>query len=380
MAPENLVPWVAVNLLQKLSPLQIRRALREFGSPLEVAFRVPVARLAAALGLKDGRAEAVAGARLGLKRRVDEEIRSAERLGVRLVTMADPDYPAEFGALPDGPAVLYLKGSLSPGVVRIAVVGSRRATAYGRRIASGLAAGLAAQGVEIVSGGARGVDTCAHLGALDAGCRTVAVMGSGFLCPYPSENQDLFDRIAKNGAVMTEFPMNMEPRGENFPRRNRLIAGLAAAVVVVEAAERSGSLSTASHALEQGREVMAVPGPVSSEQSAGCHRLIQQGAKLVHSVADVLEELSPMYSAALSPKAVPADESCPNLSGIGPDEATVLALLDDPEPVQLDALADRAPFGIARLQTALFGLEVRGAVEQLPGGYYLARLRRGADA
>jgi DNA processing protein len=379
MDPEALTGWIAVNLLRKLSPLQVRRAVQVFGSPLEVAFRVPAARLAAALGLKDGRAEAVADARPGLKRQVDDEIRSAERLGVRLVTMADPEYPEELAALPDGPAVLYLKGALPPGVVRIAVVGSRRATAYGRRIASGLAAGLAAQGVEIVSGGARGVDTCAHLGALEAGYRTVAVMGSGFLCPYPSENRELFDRIAENGAVMTEFQMNMEPRAENFPRRNRLIAGLAAAVVVVEAAERSGSLSTASHALEQGREVMAVPGPVSSEQSAGCHRLIQQGAKLVQSVADVLEELSPMYTAALAPgRPAPAEDAGPNLSGIGPDEAAVLALLDDPEPVQLDALADRAPFGIARLQTALFGLEVRGAVEQLPGGYYLARPQRGA--
>ena len=261
----------------------------------------------------------------------------------------------------------------------MAVVGSRRATAYGRRVATGLASGLAQRGVEIVSGGARGIDTCAHLGALEGGGTTIAVMGSGFNGPYPSENRDLFDRIAQSGAVMTEFPLDMEPRAENFPRRNRLISGLAAGVIVVEAAEKSGSLITAGHALEQGREVMAVPGPVSSDQSAGCHRLIQQGAKLVHSIGDVLEELSPMYRLALRPHGggEPVDAG-PNLRGISPDEEAVLALLNDPEPVQLDALADRAPFGIARLQAALFGLEVRGAVEQLPGRYYLARPRRGA--
>jgi DNA processing protein len=202
-------------------------------------------------------------------------------------------------------------------------------------------------------------------------------MGSGFRRLYPPENVEMFDKIADNGAIISEFPLDMEPKGENFPRRNRLIAGLSAAVVVVEAAERSGSLSTAGHALEQGREVMAVPGPVSSELSAGCHRLIQQGAKLVHSIGDVLEELSPMYAEALRSRvAAPSGEPEPTPVSLDPDEAAVLALLDDPEPVQLDALADRAPFGIARLQTALFGLEVRGAVEQLPGRYYLARPRR----
>jgi DNA processing protein len=174
--------------------------------------------------------------------------------------------------------------------------------------------------------------------------------------------------------VVSEFPLDAEPLPERFPRRNRLISGLAAAVVVVEAARRSGSLSTASHALDQGREVMAVPGPVSSDQSAGCHGLIQQGAKLIHEVEDILVELSPMYAAAI--QSAPADamkEEVPNLDGLQPDEAAVLALLDDPEPVQLDVLADHAPFGVARLQAALFGLEARGAVELLPGGHYLAR-------
>jgi DNA processing protein len=379
MPPGELSDWIALNSLSGVGPTIARRLLQRFSDPGVIAYRLGASDLRSAGGLRDDAVGAILASRPGLRRRAEEEVRACERLGIRLLTPGDPGYPAEFEVLPDGPVVLYMKGALTDGVVRIAVVGSRRATAYGRRVATGLASGLGLQGVEIVSGGARGIDTCAHLGALEAGARTIVVMGSGFRQLYPPENEDLFDRIAENGAIMTEFHLDMEPRGENFPRRNRLIAGLAAAVVVVEAAERSGSLSTAGHALEQGREVMAVPGPVSSEQSAGCHRLIQQGAKLVHSVGDVLEELSPMYSAALAPK-VPAPEGDPgpDLAGIGPDEVAVLALLDDPEPVQLDALADRAPFGIARLQTALFGLEVRGAVEQLPGRYYLARPRRGA--
>ena len=379
MVPEELVDWVALNLLQRLNPLQVRRAVRELGRPGEVAFRLSPARLAGAMHLKDGAEAAIAEGRKGLRRRAEDEVRAAEKLGIRLVTIGDPDYPAALETLPDGPILLYVRGAIPEGVVRIAIVGSRRCTAYGRRVATALGSGLALRGVEIVSGGARGIDTCAHLGALEGGGRTIAVMGSGFRCLYPRENEEVFAKIAENGAVITEFPLNMAPKPDNFPRRNRIISGLSAAVVVVEAAERSGSLITAAHALDQGREVMAVPGPVTSDQSAGCHRLIQQGAKLVHASADVLDELSPMYRGALRfPESGPAPDPGPNLDGIAPDEAAVLALLDDPEPVQLDALADRAPFGIARLQSALFGLEVRGAVEQLPGRYYLGRRRRGA--
>ncbi len=377
MAPEELVDWVALNLLQRLSPLQVRRALREVGNPGDVAFRMPPARLAGALGLRNGAEAGIAEGRRDLKRRSEEEIRTAGKLGIRLVAISDPHYPAALEPLPDAPILLYVRGAIPDGVVRIAIVGSRRCTAYGRRVAAALGQGLALRAVEIVSGGARGIDSCAHIGALDGGGRTIAVLGSGFGRLYPPENEEMFDRIAENGAVISEFPLDIAPLKENFPRRNRIISGLSAAVVVVEAAEKSGSLITAGHALEQGREVMAVPGPVTSDQSAGCHRLIQQGAKLVHCSADVLDELSPMYRQALAlPHPDPARDPGPGLDGIPPDEAVVLALLDDPEPVQLDALADRAPFGIARLQSALFGLEVRGAVEQLPGRYYLARPRR----
>jgi DNA processing protein len=199
----------------------------------------------------------------------------------------------------------------------------------------------------------------------------------------------LFEAIAASGAIVSEFPVETAPLAENFPRRNRLISALSAGTIVVEATDKSGSLITAGHALEQGREVMAVPGPVTSEQSRGCHRLIQQGAKLVQTVDDVVAELSPMYRDALGREETvppptgpaptdpaPSDRSAPGLS---PDERAVLALFDDPRPVHVDRLAENATFGMARLQTALFGLALRGCIDPMAGGYYVARPLRGTQ-
>ncbi len=376
MESGKLEDWVALGLLPGLGSANVRRAVALFGDPGEVAHRVPVAELRAALGIRDRAASAVAAIRPALRRMAESEVRRAEERGIAIVTPLDRRFPAALAEIPDPPPVLYMRGRLDEGVARVAVVGSRRASAYGRRVAAGLAAGLAARGVEVVSGGARGIDTCAHRGALEGEGRTVAVLGSGFLDPYPPENAPLFEEIAGRGALVGEFPLDTPPRAENFPRRNRLLSGLSAAVVVVEAALRSGSLTTAAHALDQGREVMAVPGPVSSDQSAGCHRLIQQGARLVQRVEDVIEELSPMYRSAIGapPRdpSTPGDDAVPR--GLTPDEEAILTLLrEDPEPVHLEGIVESAPFGVARVQAALFGLEVRSAVEQLPGGYYLAR-------
>jgi DNA processing protein len=317
-------------------------------------------------------------------RRVEAEWDAAVRKDLRILTRDDAEYPSMLAALPDAPVVLYVKGSLADGTVRLALVGSRRATAYGRQVARDLAGDLARLGVEIVSGGARGIDTCAHRGALEAGGRTVAVLGCGFAHTYPPENERLFEAITASGAILSEFPIDTAPVPENFPRRNRLISALSAGTIVVEATDKSGSLITAGHALEQGREVMAVPGPVTSEQSRGCHRLIQQGAKLVQTVDDVLSELSPMYRNALAreaPPAPPLAAAGPEAthSGLSPDEIAVLALFDDPRPVHVDRLADSAPCGIARLQTALFGLVLRGCIDPLAGGYYVARPRTGVN-
>lgn len=382
MPPERLVPWLALHLLPGVGPLTARRILEIHGDPFEVAFHLPASAWRGLPGVDAATVEGILAARPTLTRRVEAEWNAAVRKDVRIVSRDDAEYPSLLASLPDAPCVLYLKGTLAEGRVRVALVGSRRSTAYGRAVARGLAGELAELGAEVVSGGARGIDTWSHRGALEAGGRTVAVLGSGFAHTYPPENAELFAQIAASGAIVSEFPIETAPLPENFPRRNRLIAGLSAATIVIEATEKSGSLITAGHALDQGREVMAVPGPVGSDQSRGCHRLIQQGAKLVQSAVDVLDELSPMYRRSLLPDpstqppapeaAAPRDEP-----PLGEDESAVLALFDDPRPVHVDRLADAAPFGIARLQTALFGLALRGRIAPLAGGYYVARPRTG---
>ena len=382
MPPERLTNWIALHLLPGVGPLTARRALEVHGDPREVAFRLPAAAWREFPGIDATTAAEIVAARPALMSRVEAEWDAAVRRDLRILAREDAEYPSMLAALPDAPLILYVKGELPEGRVRLALVGSRRATAYGRQVARGLAGDLAGYGVEVVSGGARGIDTWAHRGALEAGGRTVAVLGCGFAHTYPPENKDLFAAIAGAGAILSEFSIETAPLAENFPRRNRLISALSAGTIVVEATDKSGSLITAGHALEQGREVMAVPGPVTSEQSRGCHRLIQQGAKLVQTVEDVLSELSPMYRDALAPNAggdavgspVPAE---PPISGLSPDELAVLSLFDDPRPVHVDQLADNATFGVARLQAALFGLALRGCIEPMAGGYYVARPRGG---
>jgi DNA processing protein len=323
-------------------------------------------------------------ARRTLRRRARKELERCRKSGVRLLVRGAPDYPAALEEIPDPPVLLYAWGEPAPGIVRIAVVGSRRPTSYGIGRAKALAGELAGRGVEIVSGGARGVDTLAHTEALRAGGRTLVVLGSGLARPYPRENRRLFEKIGERGAVLSEFPLDQGPKPGHFPRRNRLISGLSAAVLVVEANRRSGSLITARHAVEQGREVLAVPGPVTSERSVGCHRLIQEGARLAHDAQDVIAELPPLYAAALEdppPRADSAPASTPSaavpeaLRRGSPDELAVAGLLDRPEAVHLDELAESAPFGIARLQLALIGLQVQGVLEALPGRYYRRRDR-----
>jgi DNA processing protein len=380
--PEQLTDWLALHLLPGVGPLTARRALDVHGDPREVAFRLPATAWREFPGIDAIAAAEIVAARPTLMRRVEAEWDAAVRRDLRILARDDGEYPSMLAALPDAPVVLYVKGELPDGRVRLAVVGSRRATAYGRQIARSLAGELAERGVEIVSGGARGIDTCAHRGALEARGRTVAVLGCGFAHTYPQENEDLFEAIAASGAIVSEFSIETAPLPENFPRRNRLISALSAGTLVVEATDKSGSLITAGHALEQGREVMAVPGPVTSEQSRGCHRLIQQGAKLVQTVEDVLAELSPMYRDALPPGpprpgAAPIRPD-PQWAGLSPDEVAVLALFDDPRPIHVDRLAENATFGVARLQTALFGLALRGCIDPTAGGYYVARPRSGA--
>ena len=282
----------------------------------------------------------------------------------------DPQYPELLGAVPSPPA-LDVRGALgADDSLAIAIVGSRRASAYGAAVAETLAAELAARGVTIVSGLARGIDTVAHRAALEAGGRTIAVLGCGIDVVYPSENRSLARAIEARGALVSQFPRTAPPLAGFFPVRNRTIAGLALGVVVVEAAERSGALITAGHAGDLGREVFAVPGRLTDATSRGANRLIQDGAKLVQDWTDVVQELPDRWRRALQPCAAAAiDAGAPSVES---EEGRLLELLRVEEPQHIETVIARSGLDAARVGAALVGLELSGRARQLAGQRWIA--------
>lgn len=328
---------------------------------------------------------AVSGAPVPDGGRAERDLECLRALGARVVGCGDPEMPPRLGAIPDAPAVLLVRGDARAlSAPQVAVVGSRRATPAGARIARRLAGELAARGLVVTSGLAQGVDAEAHRGALEAGGRTVAVLGSSLDRIYPPAHRSLAERIAGQGALVSEFPFGTRPVPWNFPWRNRIISGLSLGVLVVEAADRSGSLITARLAADQGREVFAVPGSILNPLSAGCHRLLRDGAKLVERVEDVLEELpacelSALPSGAsassraeeaapapgLAPQAAPAPGPAPD-----PDEAAVLDRLDY-EPASVETIARRAGLTPEQVYPILLVLEIGGSVQTDPAGRYM---------
>jgi DNA processing protein len=293
---------------------------------------------------------------------------AAARVGADLVILGEPEYPAGLASLPEAPPFLLVRGRLGrEDALAVAIVGSRQATEYGLRVAARLGTDLAARGVTVVSGLARGVDTAAHQGALGAGGRTVAVFGCGLDVIYPGENRPLVERVVESGAAVSQFPMGTRPMAGHFPMRNRVIAGLTLGTVVVEAADRSGALITARFAAELGREVYAVPGNVSSAVSAGTNRLIQDGAKLVAGWEDVVAEWPPAWRAAL--RTVPARAAGVPDGEPDPGERRLLALLGD-EPLPIDAVIERSGASSGQVAAGLVRLELQGLVRQLPGQRY----------
>src|SRR5437867_894011 len=290
------------------------------------------------------------------------------------IALGDERYPELLRAIYDPPAVLYCDGSVEPGDRQaVAIVGSRQATPYGLRITETLAGELSALGFTILSGFARGIDAAAHRAALAAGGRTIAVLGCGLDVDYPPGHASLRAEIAGSGAVLTEFAPGTPPRATNFPRRNRIISGLALGVVVVEAAEDSGSLITARLALEQGREVVAVPGSIDAPTSRGPHGLLKQGAKLVETVDDIVEELLPQLDRPLQTLKSEPIAALPEHVELSPSERTVLDLMSR-EPLHLDDLTERSRLTTPAVAAILLGLELKALVKQLPGQRYcLAR-------
>ena len=358
--------WVALNLALAPNSLVVRNLLERFASPVEI-LAAPSEALAEVPGitarllrrLKNPQLHDAAAA----------EIEQAVRQSIRILLRDDPGFPGILTQLPDPPLLLYMRGDLREGDdPAVAVVGSRRATIYGLEMARRLSSEIAAAGVTVVSGLARGIDQAAHGGALDAGGRTLAFLGSGIDRIYPRECIPLAERISSNGAILSEFPLGTAPLAGNFPVRNRLISGVARGTLVVEAAARSGSLITARMALEQGREVFAVPGNATTENALGPNLLIQQGAKLVMRGRDALEEIP---GAPLPPEMEEAAEPAGT-----EEEERILRRLSPADPMTVDELTGQTGLSAGPLLAALLKLEVEDRVRQLPGGRFI-RKRRG---
>jgi DNA processing protein len=290
-----------------------------------------------------------------------------EGRGIRLVMLGDPDYPKGLAEIADPPVMLYTKGTLPPPELPlIAIVGARRATPYGTIVTRELTRGMAENGWGVVSGMARGVDAAAHSAALNAGGYTMAVLGCGINVCYPRENERLRERIQASGGLVSEFPPAARPLPRNFPVRNRIISGCCSGTLVVEAGSRSGALITAYQALEQGRDVFAVPGPVTSTNSRGTNSLIRQGAKLVETVEDVLAE----YPYLRAEKGGGRSSRRPATGNLHGDEEVIFRQLG-PEPAHIDQLADRAGLTVSVVGGLLTMLEVKGLAERLPGQYFI---------
>jgi len=299
---------------------------------------------------------------------IDEELRRMRHAGVSIVRFTSRQYPARLRMIADPPPCLYVKGQLrAEDEQAVAIVGSRSASDYGRRIARDLARGLASCGFTVVSGMARGIDGAAHESTLKAGGRTIAVLGSGVERAYPPEHEQLYHQICESSAVVSELPVGTRPMAFNFPARNRLISGLSLGVVVVEATERSGSLITAAMALEQGREVFAVPGEAGASRSRGAHRLIRQGAKLVETVNDIVEEIAPQLARQAGGMTERLSRLLP--ANAGEPSRTIYALLQD-NPLQVDQVIERSGLSVAQVLEVLLELELHGFVRQSPGKFY----------
>ncbi|MFQ5862990.1 MAG: DNA-processing protein DprA [Candidatus Brocadiales bacterium] len=297
---------------------------------------------------------------------IDKELALAQEHGVNIVPYTHEDYPHNLRAIYDPPLVLYIKGKLNPSdVLSMAIVGSRRCTYYGQSQSKRLARLLGQSGFTIVSGLARGIDTVAHQGALEVGARTITVMGCGLGRVYPRENRELAERISCQGAVVSELPMLTPPSDKNFPPRNRLISGLSLGVVVVEASQRSGALITAHWALEQGKEVFAVPGQVDSPYSRGTHRLLKEGAKLVEDVNDIIEELGPLAE-TLSICDEKEEVQDPRSLALNSQEKKIFSLLSS-QPKTIDEITEESQLPASNVASTLMILEIRKLIKQLSG-------------
>jgi len=370
---ENLKYWIALKSIDGIGNASFQPLLDHFGS-LAGVFSTTVHNLSAIPGISKKSAAAIVSFKDWDK--ILLQMDALDKMGISVVTCLDELYPHNLLNIYDRPAFFYVLGRLDNEDVPLAIVGSRNASTYGRYTTDRISRELALRGITIVSGMARGIDSCAHRGALAAKGRTIAVLGSGLDVIYPPENKKLFDAISSNGAVISEFPLGTQPLSYNFPARNRIISGLSYGVVVVEAGEKSGSLITAKLAMEQGREVFAIPGAIDSASSRGTNSLIKQGAKLVENIDDILEDIlpqleqSPAQPTRHKQEILFADADSTNaeqkVESLSPTEQTILKKMLQ-EKMHADDIIAGTGLPVADVLSALITLELKEIIIQHPG-------------
>lgn len=404
MKYQDIVYWIALKSVPGLGNVGYRQLVDALGPPRDV-FQTSLYRLKAIPGIGELTARQILDFRQWDQ--AEKEFGLLEKSKAFIITYQDPQYPGNLLNIYDFPPFLYVKGTLTREDVPVAVVGSRLASPYGRFATERLSRELALSGITVVSGLARGIDAAAHRGAISGHGRTMAVLGCGLDIIYPPENVRLYEAIPNQGALVSEYPFGARPQKHNFPARNRIISGISYGVVVVEAGEKSGSLITARFALEQGREVFAVPGAIDSAGSRGTHKLIRDGARLIESAREIIAEISPQIARVRKTMTQPATTAVPNeidvplginagmdpprtsLSGhdfarpseakgfnpqsaiLNPqsDHAAIMGAVS-PSPLNIDGIVARTGFNISDIQRILLSLELQGSITKLPGNNY----------
>jgi DNA processing protein len=358
---------VALNLIEHVGPVRVRQLLEHFGEAPAI-LRASRAQLLQAKGIGEETANSIAS----WEKTIDlaAELKRIQEFNCRIVTQEDPEYPELLRQIYDPPIVLYVKGQLAlKDKNSVALVGSRMTTHYGIEVARKLAYQLAYLGVTVVSGGARGIDSAAHQGALSGKGRTISVLGTGINIVTPPENVELFQRITEHGALVTQFPFNRPPDKQSFPIRNRIVAGMTLGTVVVEANLTSGALITANFAVEYGRQVFAVPGRIDSPRSKGCHDLIKKGAKLCEGAEDILSEFEYLFPVSNKPPSAGETGVLPALE-LSPNEQKAYDALSN-EEITIDDVIRKSGLPASAVSVALLSLEMKRLIRQLPGKLFV---------
>jgi DNA processing protein len=358
---------VGLNMIEHVGPVRVRQLLEHFGDAPAI-LHASHSQLLQARGIGEDTANAIAGWETNID--LAGELKRISDFNCRAVIQSDPEYPDMLRQIYDPPIVLYVRGALTSNDRNaLALVGSRLTTHYGIEVARKLAYQLAYLGVTVVSGGARGIDTAAHQGALAASGRTICILGTGINIVFPPENRELFERIADHGAVVSQYPFNRNADKQSFAIRNRIVAGMTLGTVVVEANLTSGALITANFATEYGRQVFAVPGRIDSPRSKGCHDLIKKGAKLCEGVEDILSEFEYLFPASNRPPGPGQTGVLPALE-LNENEQRVYAALDN-EEIGIDDVIRNSGLPSSAVSVALLSLEMKRLIRQLPGKLFL---------